>query len=368
MKYKVLHIVGPMNTGGTETMLMNIYRNIDRDKIQFDFLSFSQEEAYYDKEIKALGGKVIKISNPKSIREISNVIKNNGPYKVVHAHTLFNCGFAMIAAKINNIEIRISHAHTNLDDESKVIRRMYVKLMRKIINKYSTKLLACSNAAGCYLFGSKTLNTEKYSYFPNLVDYKKMMTPNKEKVKLFKMNNDLNNNLVIGNIGTLKPSKNQEFLLKIVKILKERHVNVKLIIVGDGELKSRLKELTEEYDIVENVIFTGIRKDINNMLSCMDVFVLPSIYEGLGLVLLEAQASGLPCLVSEAIQKEADLGLNLIEKLNLSDDEILWADKIVELSSKKKLSRYLIEEKFNDKGYSTSKCISRLLEIYEVQL
>lgn len=366
MKYKVLHIVGSMNTGGTETMLMNIYRKIDRDKIQFDFLDFSQDEAYYDKEIKELGGKVIKISNSKSIREISDVIKNNGPYKVVHAHTLFNCGFAMIAAKINNIDVRISHAHTNLDDESKLTRKVYIKLMRKIINKYSTKLLACSNAAGVYLFGSKTLNTERYSYFPNLVDYERMMKPDEEKVKLFKRDNDLNNSLVLGNIGTLKPSKNQEFLLKIVKILKERHVNVKLIIVGDGELKNRLVELTEKYNIVENVIFTGIRKDINNMLSCMDVFVLPSIYEGLGLVLLEAQASGLPCLVSEAIQEEADLGLNLIEKLNLSDDEILWADKIVELSNKKELSKSLIEETFNDRGYSTSKCISRLLGIYEV--
>ena len=366
MKYKVLHIVGSMNTGGTETMLMNIYRKIDRDKIQFDFLDFSQEEAYYDNEIKELGGNVIKISNSKSIREISDVIKNNGPYKVVHAHTLFNCGFAMIAAKINNIDVRISHAHTNLDDESKLIKKVYVKLMRKIINLYSTKLLACSNSAGSYLFGKKTLNTEKYSYFPNLVDYERMMKPDLDKVKLFKSDNNLNNSMVIGNIGTLKPSKNQEFLLKIVKSLKERHVNVKLIIVGDGELKNKLVELTEKYNIVDNVIFTGVRKDINNMLSCMDVFVLPSIYEGLGLVLLEAQASGLQCLVSEAVQEEADLGLDLIEKLNLSDNEILWADKIVELSNRKKLSRSLIEEKFNDRGYSTSKSISRLLKIYEV--
>ena len=335
MKYKVLHIVGSMNTGGTETMLMNIYRNIDRDKIQFDFLDFSQKEAYYDKEIKELGGKVIKISNPTSIREISNVIKNNGPYKVIHAHTLFNCGFAMIAAKINNIDVRISHAHTNLDDESRIIRKVYVKLMKKIINKYSTKLLACSNAAGEYLFGSKALKTERYNYFPNLVDYENMMKPDEEEVKLFKRDNGLNNSIVVGNIGTLKPSKNQEFLLKIVKILKERHINVKLIIVGDGELKDRLVELAEKYNIVNNVIFTGVRKDINNMLSCMDVFVLPSIYEGLGLVLLEAQASGLQCVVSEAIQEEADLGLDLIEKLNLSDNEILWADKIVELSNRK---------------------------------
>ena len=366
MKCKVLHIIGSMNTGGTETMLMNIYRKIDREKIQFDFLDFSQDEAYYDKEIKELGGKVIKIFKSKSIREISCAIKNNGPYKAIHAHTLFNCGFAIIVAKFNNIDIRISHAHTNLDDESKLIRKAYVKLMRKAINQYSTKLLACSNAAGSYLFGSKTLNTEKYSYFPNLVDYEKIMNPDDDQIKVFKSDNDLNNTIVIGNIGTLKPSKNQEFLLKIVKILKERHIDIKLIIVGDGELKNILVQLAEKYNIVDNVIFTGIRKDINNMLSCMDVFVLPSIYEGLGLVLLEAQASGLPCLVSEAIQEEADLGLNLIEKLSLSDDEMLWSDKVIELSSRKKLSKSLIEEKFNDRGYSTSKCISRLLEIYEV--
>lgn len=366
MKYKVLHIVGSMNTGGTETMLMNIYRKIDRDIIQFDFLDFSQEEAYYDKEIKELGGKVIKISNSKSVREISNVIKNNGPYKVVHAHTLFNCGFAMIAAKVNNIDVRISHSHTNLDDESRLVRKIYIKLMRKVINRYSTKLLACSSVAGNYLFGNISLNSDKYSYFPNLVDYESMMKPDRYQVEIFKKNNNLNNCIVIGNIGTLKPSKNQEFLLKIVKVLKERHINVKLIIVGDGELRNRLVEITQKYNIFNDVVFTGVRKDINNMLSCMDVFVLPSIYEGLGLVLLEAQASGLPCLVSEAIQEEADLGLGLVEKLNLSDNEILWADKIVELANKEKINKNIIEKKFNDKGYSTSKCISRLLEVYEV--
>lgn len=366
MRYKILHVVGSMNTGGTETMLMNIYRKIDRDIIQFDFLDFSQDEAYYDKEIKELGGKVIKISNSKSVREISNVIKNNGPYKVVHAHTLFNCGFAMIAAKVNNIDARISHSHTNLDDESRLVRKIYIKLMRKVINRYSTRLLACSSAAGNYLFGNISLNSDKYSYFPNLVDYESMMKPDRNQVEIFKKNNNLNNCIVIGNIGTLKPSKNQEFLLKIVKVLKERHIHVKLIIVGDGELRNRLVEITQKYNIVDDVIFTGVRKDINNMLSCMDVFVLPSIYEGLGLVLLEAQAGGVPCLVSEAIQEEADLGLGIVEKLNLSDNEILWADKIVELANKEKINKNIIEKKFNDKGYSTSKCISRLLEIYEV--
>ena len=117
---RILHVVGAMNRAGTETMLMNIYRNIDREKVQFDFISYSQEEAHYDKEIKELGGKVIKLSSTTSVKELVNAINENGPYEVVHAHTLFNSGIAMLAAKKCGIKTRISHAHTTLDNNSSI--------------------------------------------------------------------------------------------------------------------------------------------------------------------------------------------------------------------------------------------------------
>ena len=363
-KKKILNVVGAMNTGGTETMLMNLYRNIDRDNIQFDFISFDNDKAYYDDEIESLGGRVIRISNPKSIKEIKKIIKENGPYKAVHAHTQFNCGFSMIAAKQCGVGIRISHAHTNLDNNGNIIKDIYSKLMRYIINNYSTKVLACSDDSARCLFGEKAIKDDKYSLFQNLIDYNTIINPNYEEVEQFKKDNDLNNRLVIGHIGTFKESKNQRFLIEIVKNLSD--INVKLLLVGDGSMKDELQELVNKYNLNDKVVFAGIRKDINNMLSCMDVFVFPSVFEGLGMVLLEAQASGIPCVVSDAIQPEVDLGLGLINKLSLNDDVQSWINKILEVRSKKILNKDVIIKSFDEKGYSLDKCISRLKQIYEV--
>lgn len=370
-KLRVLHVVGAMNKGGTETMLMNLYRNLDREKIQFDFISFSKEEAYYDKEIELLGGKVIRLEllNPvhikKSINQIYNVINTEGPYDVVHAHTLFNSGIAMIAAKKKDVKIRISHAHTTLNVDNSFVRRIYSNIMRYFINNYSTNLLSCSEAAGKFLFGEKCYKSNKYSYIPNLIDADIMYEKPTGLVEKFKVENNLNNHLVLGHIGTFKDSKNQKFLIEITKFLVEHKQKVKLLLVGDGSMRMELEELTSKYNIEDNVIFTGIRDDINVMLHSMDLFIFPSIYEGLGLVLLEAQAAGLHCLVSEAIQPEADLKIGLVSRLNLSDGVEVWAEKILDMKELKYNNLEEIMSAFNKTGYSKNNCINRLLDIYE---
>lgn len=363
---RVLHIVGAMNRGGTETMLMNLYRNIDRSKVQFDFVSFSKEEAHYDEEIKSLGGKVIKILRANSVKELSNVIKDNGPYEVIHAHTLFNSGIAMLAAKKCGVKIRIAHAHTTLDHSSSLVRKIYIKFMRYLINKNSTNTLACSNEAGKYLFGNKEIKKEKYNYFSNLINYNDLLKEPKGEVEVFKEQYNLKNSIVIGHIGTFKESKNQRFLLEITKHMKENNLDVKLLLVGDGGLRVQLENLAKEYDVCDRVKFVGIREDINVMLHSMDVFVFPSIYEGLGLVLLEAQAAGLHCTVSEAIQSEADLGLGLISKLNLSDGVEKWSEEILKVKGMKERDINKINKAFEEKDYSTDKCISKLMKLYNI--
>lgn len=373
MLYKVLHIVGGMNKGGTETMLMNIYRKIDRKKIQFDFVYTTDKETYYDKEILKLGGNIIRINSTskfginKSIKEIRRVILDNGPYKVVHAHTLFNSGISMVASKKNNIDIRITHAHTTADNENGLIRKAYIYIMRKFILNNSTKLLACSDLAGAYLFGDNTIKSSKYTLFPNLISYENIININDIDVYKFKEVNNLNNDdIIIGHIGTFKESKNQKFLLNIVHHLKKTNKNVKLLLVGDGSMREELENIIKKLDMKENVVFMGIRDDIDVILNSIDVFVFPSIFEGLGLVLLEAQAAGLPCVVSEAIQPEADLELGLFNKLNLSDGVEAWSDKIIEVAGKKETNKQKILKAFDDHGYSSQKCISKLLSIYEI--
>lgn len=364
---KILHIVGAMNRAGTETMLMNIYRNIDRQKVQFDFISYSQEEAHYDNEIKELGGKVIKLSSTTSVKELINAIKENGPYDVVHAHTLFNSGIAMLAAKKCGIKTRISHAHTTLDNNSSMIRKLYTNGMRFLINKYSTKALACSREAGKYLFGEKEINKSKYSYFPNLINYEELLHNPENEVIKFKEEYNLNDGIVIGHIGTLKESKNHKFLIEIAKYMTEQNIDVKLILVGEGSLRKELENLTREYNISDRVHILGIRDDINVMLHSMDVFVFPSIFEGLGLVLLEAQAAGLPCIVSEAIQPEADLGLNLFTNLKLDDGVEIWSKHIIKSVNKKEISLDNVSRAFEEKEYSKDRCISKLMKIYNIE-
>lgn len=366
-KIRVLHVVGAMNRAGTETMLMNIYRNIDREKVQFDFISYSKEEAHYDNEIKSLGGKVIKLSSTTSVKELVNAIKENGPYEAVHAHTLFNSGIAMLAAKKCGIKNRIAHAHTTLDNSSSIARKIYINGMRFLINKYSTKTLACSREAGKYLFGEKEINKSKYSYFPNLINYEELLHKPENEVIKFKEEYNLNDGVVIGHIGTLKESKNHKFLIEIAKYMTEQNIDVKLLLVGEGSLRKELEDLAREYNISDKVHILGIREDINVILHSMDVFVFPSIFEGLGLVLLEAQAAGLPCIVSEAIQPEADLGLNLFSKLNLDSGADIWSKEILKVANKKEYNLDKINSAFEEKEYSTNKCICKLMKAYDIQ-
>lgn len=366
-KIKVLQIVGAMNMGGTETMLMNIYRNIDRSKVQFDFISYSEKDGYYDEEIKRLGGKIIKLNKSKSVKELCNAINDNGPYDVVHAHTLFNCGIAMKAAKKCKVKIRISHSHTNLDYSNNVIKKIYINMMRRSINKNSTNLLACSKSAGTYLFGEKNIHKDKYSYFPNLIEYSKFIDKYDNQVSKFKEEMNISNKFIIGHIGRFIEAKNHKFLIDILANMIEKNIDAVLLLVGDGPLRIEIEKIAKQRNVYDKIRFIGIRDDVNVVLKSMDVFVFPSIYEGLGLVMLEAQASGIPCVVSNAIQPEADLNLGLVTKLSLDDSVDLWVDNILNISNKKENDINKIIQAFETTGYSIEVGIDKLMKIYNIQ-
>lgn len=364
---RILHIVGAMNRAGTETMLMNIYRNIDRNKVQFDFISY-KPNAHYDEEIKRMGGRVFTLSNTSSIREIYSAIEKHGPYCAVHAHTMFHCGIANLAAKLAGVEVRISHAHTTSDKSDSFIRRLYIKSMRFFINKFSTDLLACSRGAGKYLFGEKGFNKPNFTYYPNLIDCTKFLSEPREKVNEFKTEAGLKEGIVIGHIGRFIEAKNHKFLLEVFKSVLKKNSSFKLLLVGDGDLRNQIEIEAKNKGIHENIQFVGLRSDIPVMLHSMDIFVFPSLYEGLGLVLLEAQASGIPCVVSEAIQPEADININLISRLSLKDGAETWADKIIEIAGQREKDVIKIIDGFKSNGYLLSTGISKLMKIYNISL
>ncbi|RDI45716.1 glycosyltransferase [Falsibacillus pallidus] len=364
---KILHVVGAMNRAGTETLLMNIYRNMNREKVQFDFISYSKNDAHYDREIKDLGGRIIKLSKTNSILELYNIMKKYGPYDAVHSHTLFHCGLANLAAFFSGVKVRISHAHTTKDDDSNFARKLYIHSMRTLIKIFSTHFLACSQEAGKYLFGGKLLERERFKFFPNSIEYSSFLKKPIHEVEKIKKEMQLEKNIVIGHIGRFSESKNHYFLLTIMKIIKKKKLPIKMVLVGDGNLKAELEEMVAKEGMTEDIKFAGIREDIPALLHTMDLFVFPSKYEGLGIVLLEAQASGLHCIVSEAIQPEADMKLGLMTRLHLSDGENVWADTIIAKAIKKQRENDTkkINQAFEEQGFSIFNGIEELMNIYQ---
>lgn len=364
-KVRVLHVVGAMNRAGTETLLMNIFRSINREQVSFDFISYSQKDADYDNEIRELGGTIIHLTKSNSIWQLYQAMKNNGPYDVVHSHTLFHCGIANLAAFFAGIPIRIAHAHTTLDQKDSFIGKLYITIMKILILLFSTNLLACSLAAGKYLFGEHVERRPNYSVYFNRINYSSFLTESTQRVKVFKMEQGLGNSMVIGHIGRFIEAKNHLFLIQILKEIIKQKPGCKLLLVGDGDLRNQTESLVKKDGLNDYIRFTGVRDDISTCLHSMDVFVFPSVYEGLGLVLLEAQASGVPCIVSEAIQPEADIGIGLMTKLSLKDRPEVWAKTILDRMEKKEQDTHKIKAGFEKSGYSLENGISFLLNLYQ---
>ena len=370
MKKRVLQVTGAMNIGGTETMLMNLYRKINKD-IQFDFISYSKEDGYYDNEIKELGGNIIKLNPPNevgiinAIKDIKNVIKENGPYNIVHTHMMFNSGVAMIAAYLSGVKIRVSHAHTTSDEGNGIKRKIYINIMRTFIKIFSTDFLACSNLAGKYLFGERIIKNKNYKVLPNYIDYDKFIYCN-DKTSVRAELGIKSDDIVICHIGRFIKAKNHDFLIKIAKEMIDKNNKVKFILVGDGDLKNEIENKVKELKIDKNIFFTGIRKDIPNILKNSNLFILPSIYEGLGLVLLEAQSSNIPCLVSEAIQPEVDLNLGLVKTLNIGLGESIWANESATFMLKNRnISNAEIINKIKASNYDLQNILNILLKVYK---
>ncbi|CAM3892906.1 glycosyltransferase [Alkalicoccus chagannorensis] len=357
---RVLHVTGRMNRAGTETMLMNVYRELDRSRIQFDFVSFQTEAGDYDDEIRELGGRVLYVSDQTSIRALYRVMKVSGPYDAVHAHTMFHCGMAMAAAKLAGVPVRISHAHTTQDDTDSLLRSCYRSLMRNMIQQFSTDTVSCSAEAAACLYGR-----EGGLHLPNYVPYERMMHCSREEIEAFKQRWQIGDEMVLGHIGRFIEPKNHAHLLQVTKALVDGGTDVTLLLVGEGETLEKTKALAARLGIRDRVRFTGALEDVRPALHAMSCFLFPSYYEGLGLVLLEAQAAGVPCLVSEAVQPEADLGLHLLRRCRLADGAAAWADAaLTEAAVKPHVPVPVRRRAFEQQGRSMSDIVDQLRIIY----
>lgn len=371
-KIKVLHVVGGMTSGGLETLIMNIYREIDREKFHFDFAVQTTESCFYDEEIRKMGGRII--SHPKPRKGLKNykkalekTLNEYGPYDVVHSHVLFFSGYVLQIAKNAGVPIRIAHSHSTHDSKgNSLIRRIYRNYMTHKIKSNSTKMLGCSIAACKALFGVNPEIGTKVEILPNAIPLKSYELIRKNQpIILEEINVTERNGPIIGHIGRFTDSKNHKFILEIFAkfLLKEK--TAKLIFVGEGPLRPKIEQIVLDKEIEQNVFFLGARKDVPNVLGTIDLLLFPSLYEGLGMVLIEAQAAGVPCVTSNRVPREADLGLNLVDFLSLDINLETWVSSI-ECSLKKSIPEWALRKRILDaKGYSINSLVSRIESIYK---
>lgn len=320
---RILQVVTYMGRGGIETMLMNYYRHMDRSKVQFDFLVHRDFAGDFDEEILSLGGKIYRVRpmnplNPGYWHDLLTFLRTH-PYEIVHCHLNFKSGIVLAAAKLTGVPVRIAHAHTaSMENDWTQIPR---KIMRTLIAPNSTAMFACSQNAGQAVFGK-----HPFRFFPNAMDAAAFRY--QEFVRSIKrLELDLADAFTVMHVGRFSAEKNHRFLLDVFARLREAEPNAKLVLIGDGALRKEMEETANRMFPEDAVSFLGVRGDIPELLQAADVFAFPSRFEGLPVTMIEAQAAGLPCVMSDTVTDEC-IVTDLVTRLPITDPEA-WADEIL---------------------------------------
>ncbi|RRN69918.1 glycosyltransferase family 1 protein [Peribacillus simplex] len=329
---RILHVLGGMGRGGAETMVMNLYRNIDRTKIQFDFIVHTEKKCDYDDEIKSLGGKIHRVprytgKNHFQYRKAwHNFFIKHPEYKLIHGHVRSTASIYIKVAKKYGLNT-IAHSHNTSSGNG--FSAVAKNILQYPIRYNADYLFSCSEFAGEWLFGKRACKKDNYFILNNAIDIKKFSYDKDIRLKK-KKEFQLQNKFVIGHVGRFHTQKNHEFLIDIFKAVYVKNDNAVLMLVGDGELRHSIEKKVNDLGLNDSVVFTGVRSDIPDLLQLMDVFVFPSLHEGLPVTLVEAQAAGLPCLISDCITNEVRV-TDLVTYLPIDLDE-RWAEEIVRYS------------------------------------
>jgi glycosyltransferase involved in cell wall biosynthesis len=323
-----------MNRGGLETMLMNYYRQINRGKIQFDFLVHRSEKGHYDREIEELGGKIYRMPSIKPgnyqqyFKLLDEFFEIHKEYRVVHSHINENSSFVLRAAKKVGIPCRIAHSHlSDLGLDLKLPFRLYARYFMKDHPNY---YFACSKNAGKWLFGKKQIKLNDVMVLNNAVNAKDFKFNIKIRNKI-RAELGLKDEIVIGHIGRFNKQKNHEFLIEIFNAIHKKKTNAILLLIGDGHLRATIERKVETLGLSSHVRILGVRSDIPELMQAMDLFLFPSLFEGLPVVLVEAQAAGLKCIVSDTITKESDI-TGRVDFISLNQTPEYWASLILSQS------------------------------------
>ncbi len=361
---RVLHVLHSMNCGGAETLIMNIYRSINRDKIQFDFLVNVFDEMYYEKEIEKLGGKIYRmkfltaVTPPIYERNLYKFFKSHPEFKIVHSHLETTTGIILKQAKKAGVPMRIAHSHntryTRLGAAG-AIENIYKSYCKTKIVPNATHRFACSEPAAKWLFGetkaeiiNNGIQAEAYAYSDAVRAEVRQSLYIADETK------------VLIHVGRFCDQKNHEFLIDIFDEYHKLNCNSVLVLIGAGELMDEVKSKVHGLGLNGSVMFLGLRNDVYRLLQAADCFVFPSKFEGLPVSVVEAQAADLPCFISDKVPQETDLGITRFWRLP-TDNPSDWAERIFELKSTLREPRCAA---IAEAGFDIKTTADKLTELY----
>lgn len=329
---RILHVLGKLDRGGVETWLVQVLRHIDRNKYQMDFLVHTTEPGAYDEEVRALGARIIPCLSPHNPLQYAfnfrRILREHGPYDVVHSHVHHYSGYVLMLAAMSGVKVRIAHSHTSAPEPSPTTaRRAYLAAMHYLIKQNTNLGIAISTLAGDSLM-PKWQKDPTWHLRPYGIETK----PFDADVDSIAIRKELGlppEALVVGHVGRFVDVKNHKFIIQVASELLKGNTNIIFLLVGDGPLRSEIETELDDRGLSKSFVLTGVRSDIPRIMKgAMDAFVFPSKYEGLGIVLMEAQFAGLCSVVSDVIPSEADLIDNAVIRLPLSVLPTDWAKSL----------------------------------------
>ena len=345
---RVLHILQRMEAAGVQTLLMNLYRKIDRDKVQFDFLVHYTAPQFFDDEIEKLGGRIYRLSVredydfPKYYYELNQFFKEHKEYKIVHGHMHTLGGIYLHAAKRNGVPVRIAHSHTNSTQKD---AKHFIKIIMNHLYAVDANILfACSDAAGKYMFGKRKFEVINNAIITdNFIFSEEVRKRKRKELKL-------EDKFVVGNVGRFELQKNQRFIVDVFERLSAIRTDAVLMLVGTGSMQDEIKALVDEKGLKDKVLFLGNRRDVAELYQAMDVFLMPSLFEGLGIVGVEAQAAGTPVVCTDTLPIEINVS-PLIYRMSLNKSVEEWATAVLNAAENpqrhKNMKQYIVKADYD---------------------
>lgn len=358
---RILQIIATLRIGGAEKVAKDIGWYALSNGHEVDYLVFGDNVGDYEEDLIAKGAKVIHIPSPsadyaKYFQTLKQLMRENR-YDAVHAHTMFNIGWAMLAAKQCGVPIRIAHSHSALDNGSNTKKKVYETAMRRLILSCATDLVACGKAAGERLYGKEAFH-KRGRLILNGIDTAAFAFDEEMRRKM-RLELGLADSFVIGHAGHFMEVKNQSYLIRLLPEIKKRKPNVKLLLLGEGPDRPMLEQLIRELHLEDDVIMTGNVRNVPDYLSAMDVFALPSLFEGMPLSILEVQTNGLPCVLSERVPDDVKQ-TDLIQTVSLSEPN-RWADAICAVS---RSDPGTYAARMSDSGFDTKSVMRQFYQLY----